>query len=175
VVVEEAGRTLYYGLLTQAAYTNSLHITQPDGAVIVNICQDWQKRRAETKKLLGFIEYKAPRPEFVVADAGGAEFCRIETLRDAAASRHYTVYRMALAGVQYRLQETSGSGWPYNARWAILCGDIRVAETSRLGWRGVMFERVQLSLTSSEHLPPVVLLMLTWWLDEASNRQVSSG
>ena len=177
VVVEEAKRTLYSGLLTRTANSNACEcaIAQPGGAVIAFIREDWQKRRAGTKKWLGFIEYKSPKPEFVVTGAGGAEFCRIETFRDAAASRHYAIYRMAFAGVQYRLQETSGSGWAYNMRWAIFCEDKREAETTRLGWNGVMLHRVELSLTSSEHLPAVVLLILTWWIEREPRGQVSGG
>jgi hypothetical protein len=82
---------------------------------------------------------------------------------------------MAFGGVQYRLQETSGSAWPYNARWAALCGDIRLAETCRLAWNGVMLQRLELSLTAGEHLPPVMLLMLTWWIDEKSKRYGGNG
>ena len=175
VVVEEAGRTLYFVLLYQDADSGQYEcaIAQRDEPVIAVIHEDWQKQRAETRKLLGFIEYKAPSPEFAVTNNGGAEFCRIKTMRDAALSKHYKIYRMAFARFQYSLQETSGSGWPYHARWAGFRGESHVAETSRLAWSGVMLRRIELSLTSSEHLPPVLLLILTWWIDEYSERHHS--
>jgi hypothetical protein len=175
VIVEEAARPLYLGLLSQDADLGLFEcaIAKTDEAVIAVIHEDWQKQRAETKKLLGFLEYRAPSPEFAVMDAGGVEFCRIKSSKDKAESKYYTTYHLDLAGVQYRLQETSGSVWSYNARWGILCGDTRMAETSRLAWNGAMLQRVELSLMSSVHLPPAMLLMLTWWIDEKSKRRES--
>jgi len=177
--VEEAGRTLYFAVFNpvQDSFPYECVITRPDATVIAAIREDGQKRRAGTKKLLGFIEYKAPRPEFAITDASGAEFCRIETSRNRAESAFETIYRMAFGGEQYHLLETTP--WrrlysPYKGHWAIFRADKRVAETSKLGWKGVMLQRVELSLASSEHLPPVMLLMLTWWIDKKSDREAMS-
>lgn len=176
-IEDEAGRPRYTAIHGRGTYPlfYDWTVRDADGIIGAKIQEDAQKRRTGTKKWLGLFEYKTPKPEFIVSSDEGAELARVQAIRDPDGWPWTLAYTLQFRDSEYRLHEGRTAWWPpYSNRWLVRCGNDRVAESDRLGWKGATLQRMQFDVTSEEHVWPVLLLVLSAWGREQAIRD-SSG